>query len=211
MPPHDDSLEVASPVADQGEVAIGTLTRLIGQVDAGDKAAQEALYELVYDELRRVARNLPRRGNGDSLATTEVVHEFVGRMITDGRLGQMKNRRYFYAAAAGQMRRLLIDCWRKKRAQIRGGGRQREPIEPWLDELVDSTASRCGGDLEALDGALTRLKDDRPRQYEIVQLKFFAGLTNEQIARTLEVSIDTVKRDWRLARARLGASLCEIE
>jgi RNA polymerase sigma factor (TIGR02999 family) len=128
-------------------------------------------------------------------------------MLAKGRLGEMKNRRYFYAAAADQMRRLLIDHWRHKKSQAAGGHMKRQELDPWLDELTDSTAKRCGGDLEALDSALRRLKADRPRQYEIVQLKFFAGLTNEQVADTLGISIDTVKRDWKIARARLGACL----
>jgi RNA polymerase sigma factor (TIGR02999 family) len=192
-----------------GEPLAGTLTRLIDQIDAGDDAAQVALCELVYNELRAIGRRARRRGPGCSLATTDIVHEFLGGILAKGRLGQMKNRRYFYAAAANQMRRLLIDQWRLKHAKARGGDRQREALEPWLDEMVDSAASRCGGDLEALDAALTRLKDERPREYEIVQLKFFAGLTNEQIAKTIGISVDTVKRDWQRARARLGAMLID--
>jgi RNA polymerase sigma factor (TIGR02999 family) len=187
----------------------GAVTQLIGQIHTGNQAAQDKLCELVYDELRVIGRRMRRRSTGCSLATTDVVNDLLGRILADGRLGQMKNRRYLYAAAADQMRRLLIDRWRQKLAQIRGGDRQREELEPWLDELVDSASSRCGGDLEALDTALARLKQDRPRQYEIVQLKFFAGLTNKQIADTLEISIDTVKRDWKIARARLGASLSD--
>jgi RNA polymerase sigma factor (TIGR02999 family) len=192
-----------------GEAFAGTLTQLIRQIDDGDEAAQAALCDLVYKELRDIGRRARRRSLGCTLATTDIVHEFLGRVLAKGRLGQMKNRRYFYAAAADQMRRLLIDRWRLKRTKARGGDRHREELEPWLDELVDSAASRCGGDLESLDAALTQLREQRPRQYEIVQLKFFAGLTNEEIAKTLGVSVDTVKRDWQRARARLGACLCD--
>jgi RNA polymerase sigma factor (TIGR02999 family) len=190
-----------------GEVLAGTLTRLISQVDAGDETAQAKLCELVYNELQAIGRRQRRHHHDCSLATTDVVHDFLGRMLAKGRLGEMKNRRYFYAAAADQMRRLLIDHWRHKKSQAAGGHMKRQELDPWLDELTDSTAKRCGGDLEALDSALRRLKADRPRQYEIVQLKFFAGLTNEQVADTLGISIDTVKRDWKIARARLGACL----
>jgi RNA polymerase sigma factor (TIGR02999 family) len=207
MVPQAKNIDATPPYGDDN--AVGTFTRLIGRVDAGENGAQTELCELVYDELRGVARKLRRRSESDSLATTDVVHEFVGRLLADKRLGQMRNRRYFYAAATDQMRQLLIDHWRHNKAQKRGGNLQRENLDPWLDQLAHSTAIRCGGDLEALDAALAKLKHDRPRQFEIVQLKFFAGLTNEQVAETLEISVDTVKRDWKVARARLGALLSE--
>jgi RNA polymerase sigma factor (TIGR02999 family) len=191
-----------------GEALAGTLTRLIGQIDAGDLSAQAELCERVYDELRAIGQRIRRLGPNCSLATTDVVHEFLGRVLSDGRLGQMKNRRYFYAAAADQMRRLLIDHWRHKRTKKRGGHMQQHALDAWLDDLTDSAASRCAGDLELLDAALIRLKEQRPRQHEIVQLKFFAGLSNQQVAEMLDVSIDTVKRDWQKGRARLGACLC---
>src|SRR4051794_33260132 len=95
-----------------GEALAATLTQLIGKIDDGDEAAQSKLCELVYQELREVGQRARRRYAGCSLTTTEVVHEFLGRILADGRLGQMKNRRYFYAAAADQMRRLIIDHWR---------------------------------------------------------------------------------------------------
>lgn len=191
------------------EVLAGTLTQLIDQIDAGDERAQSEFCDLVYNELRSIGRRLRRRSGGCSLATTEVVHEFLGRILADGRLREMKNRRYFYAVAADQMRRLLIDHWRHKRTRAAGGHVQQAELDPWLDEMTDSAASRGGDDLEALNVALARLKIDRPRQHEIVQLKFFGGLTNEMIAETVNISIDTVKRDWTAARARLGAQLSE--
>jgi RNA polymerase sigma factor (TIGR02999 family) len=190
---------------DDPELA-GTLTRLIDQIDAGNAGARNEFCAQVYEALRRIGRHACRRPY-DSWAATDVVNEFFGHILADGRLGQMKNRRYFYAAAADQMRRLLIDHWRHKRTLREGGQMHREQLDPWLDALAESAAERGGGDLEALDGALAQLKIDRPRQHEIVQLKFFAGLTNEQIAEALDVSLDTVKRDWRAARARLGARL----
>jgi RNA polymerase sigma factor (TIGR02999 family) len=182
----------------------GLLTGLIERIGAGDGHAQTEFCRVVYDELRACARRL-RRGRGShTLATTDVVHECLGRLLEAGRLGGMKNRRYFYAAAADQMKRVLIDHWRRKRTNKAGGHLQRQPLDPWLDDLVDSTAARCGGDLEALDAALDQLKADRPRQYEIIQLRFFAGMAHEHIAETLGVSPDTVKRVWRISRARLG-------
>ncbi|MBX9790473.1 MAG: sigma-70 family RNA polymerase sigma factor [Pirellulales bacterium] len=191
----------------QAQDVSGTLTRLIGRIDAGEQAAYEQFCELVYGQLRVIARHRRRQMNVDSLVTTEVVQELFRRFLANGRLGQMKNRRYFYAAAADQMRRLLIDHLRHKQAESQGGKVKRVALDPWLDELTESAAARCGGDLEALDRALQRLRLERPRQHEIVQLRFFAGLTNQQIAEALGVSVDTVKRDWKVARARLGSQL----
>jgi RNA polymerase sigma factor (TIGR02999 family) len=201
--------EVGVGERDDSAELTGSVTRLIGQIDAGEPAAQAELCALVYDELRAIGRRMRRRHGDGALETTDIVHEFFGRVLADGRLGQMKNRRYFYAAAADQMRRILIDHWRHKKTQAAGGHLHRQPLEPWLDELTDSAAARSGGDLVALDEALMRLKADRPRQHEVAQLKFFAGLTNEDVAKVLDVSIDTVKRDWQLARARLGALMGE--
>ena len=196
-------------MGDDGTPLEGTVTRLIGQIEAGDGAAQAELCDLVYKELRAIGRRMRRNRADCSLATTDVVHEFLGGFLAKGRLGQMKNSRYFYATAADQMRRILIDHWRHKRTRLDGGRLKREQLDPWLDELAESAAARCGGDLDTFDTALARLRADRPRQHEVVQLKFFAGLTNEQIARSLEVSVDTVKRDWKIARARLGACLSD--
>jgi RNA polymerase sigma factor (TIGR02999 family) len=192
-----------------GEAFAGTLTRLLSQVDAGDRAAQDQFCEIVYNELLAIGRRMRRRSPGCSLATTDVVHEFLVHILADSRLGQMKNHRYFYAAAADQMRRLLVDHWRCQQTQIDGGRLQREGLDAWVNELTTSVASRCGGDLEALEAALTRIQRARPRQYEVVQLKFFVGLTNQQVAEALDISIDTVKRDWQIARARIGAYLVD--
>jgi RNA polymerase sigma factor (TIGR02999 family) len=191
------------------EPLAGTLTQLIGQVDAGDEQAQAALCDLVYGELRNIGRRARSRSPSCSLATTDIVQEFFGSILANGRLGQMKNRRYFFTAAAGQMRRLIIDHWRHKKTEIAGGKLKRVELDPWLDDIMQSAASRCGGDLEALNAALVKLQHDRPREHEIVQLKFFAGLTNEQTATTLGISVDTVKRDWQRARARIGAQLTD--
>jgi RNA polymerase sigma factor (TIGR02999 family) len=192
-----------------GDQPPGTLTRLIDQIDAGDSAAQDEFCELVYRELQEIAARVKRRHDAGSWATSDVVHEFVGQMLTRGRLGQMKNSSYFYAVAADQMGRLLIDHWRRKKRIKRGGRLERVELGPWLDEVTDSAAARAGGDLDALDQALAQLKRDRPQQHRIVMLKFFAGLTNEQVAELLGISIDKVKRDWKIAKARLGARLSD--
>ena len=141
-----------------------------------------------------------RRSAGCSLATTDIVNDFLGGILAKGRLGEMKNRRYFYATATDQMRCLLIDRWRHKQAQCVVAIASAETWNHGSMSLSIAAASRCGGDLEALDAALASLKQDRPRQFEIVQLKFFAGLANVQFAQILEVSIDTIKRDWEIAR-----------
>lgn len=186
----------------------GTLTHLLGRVDGGDAQAESQICELVYGELRRIAGLLHGRYKSESLATTEIVNEFFIHILSDDRLGQMKNRRYFYGAAAQQMRRIIIDHWRRTNNQAHGGHLNRVDFNPELNILVDTTLARCG-DLDALEHALKQLDRDRPRQFQIVQLKFFAGLNNEQIAEALDVSVETVKRDWKLARARLGVLLKE--
>jgi RNA polymerase sigma factor (TIGR02999 family) len=185
----------------------GTVTRLIAKIEAGDEEAHNQLCELVYGQLRVIARRFRHRMNVHSCETTEVVHELVGGFMAGDRFGKMKNRRYFYAAAADQIRRLLIEHLRRRARKTAGGHLRRVALEPWLDELRESTEVRCGSDMESLDLALTRLKKERPRQHLIVQLKFFAGLTNAQIADSLNVSVDTIKREWRVTRAWLGSRL----
>jgi RNA polymerase sigma factor (TIGR02999 family) len=182
--------------------AIGELTMLIDRMDHGDDQAHSEFCERVYEELRVVARGLRTKMHVDAMETTDVVQDLFGRWLQGARLSQMKNRRYFYAAAADQMRRMLIDHIRHRATQAAGGG-HKQVNDPHLDALAESTSSQCGGDLEAMNAALEKLKADDARLYEVVRLKFFAGLTVEQIAESLGVSTDTVKRCWREARERL--------
>jgi RNA polymerase sigma-70 factor (ECF subfamily) len=188
--------------------AVSMLTMLIDRIDQGDDDAHAEFCERVYDELRVVARGLRSRLHIDAMETGDVVQDLFGKWLQDARLGQMKNRRYFYAAAADQMRRLLIDHLRHRATQVAGGGLKRAD-DAALDALAESTASHCGGDFDGMDAALEKLKAHDERMYQVVRLKFFGGLTVEQIAESLGVSVDTVKRDWRAAREELRRHLKE--
>jgi RNA polymerase sigma-70 factor, ECF subfamily len=185
---------------------VGELTLLIDRIERGDVQAQAEFCQRVYDELRAVAHRLCGRFRIDALETTDVVQDLFGQWLRDGRLSQMKNRRYFYAAAADQMRRILIDHLRRNATQAAGGRMKRADFDVAIDALVESTSSQCG-DLEMMDAALDRLKERSPRAYDIVRMKFFAGMTIEQIADTLGVSVDIVKRQWQQARERLKLDL----
>lgn len=185
----------------------GEITELILKIDAGVESAREELCNLVYDELKQVARGLLKRGNYESLDSTDVVHNLFEKMFRKGQLGDLKNRRYFYTTATDLMRKLLIDHWRHGQTKAAGGHLKRNDLDMLLDQLVNSVETRSGGDVEALNTQLVLLQQERPRQFEVVQLRFYGGLTIEQTAEVLEVSVDTVKRDWKLARAKLHARL----
>jgi RNA polymerase sigma factor (TIGR02999 family) len=201
---HQKAPPMESPNASN---SVGELTVLIDRIERGDAQAQAEFCQRVYDELRAVAHRLCGRLRVDALETTDVVQDLFGQWLRDGRLCEMKNRRYFYAAAADQMRRILIDHLRRNATQAAGGRMKRADLDAAIDALIQSTSSQCGGDLEMMNAALDRLKEQSPRAYEIVRMKFYAGMTIEQIAETLGVSVDIVKRQWKQARERLKLDL----
>jgi RNA polymerase sigma factor (TIGR02999 family) len=161
----------------------------------GDEAARERLMPLVFDELRRIARRyLDREGREHTLQPTALVNELYLKLI-DRRRVQWKNRAQFFGVAAEMMRRILVDYARGRLTQKRG----REYVSVPLEE------SRVGAEeqdfeLVALDDALKTLAELDPRQAKVVELRFFAGLTHEEIGEVLEISATTVKREWRTAR-----------
>jgi RNA polymerase sigma-70 factor, ECF subfamily len=178
------------------------ITRLLLEWRNGSERALEELMPLVYAELRRRARNYMRRQSpGHTLQTTGLVNEAYMRLVDSNRVN-WQDRNHFFAVSAQLMRRILVDFARKKNSQKRGG----DQILVTLDERVDKAAEN-GLDLVGLDDALTRLAEFSPRQSRIVELRYFAGLTEEQIADTLEISSRTVRRDWNLARAWLFREL----
>ncbi len=181
----------------------GELTLLIDRMDRGDAAAHAEFCEQVYAGLRDVAHRMRSRIRVDSLESADLVQDLFGAWLRDARLSQMKNRRYFYKAAADQIHRMLVDHVRHKATRAAGGQMNRVDGDACLDALAESTTSRCGGNLESINAALDKLKTEDSQLHEIVRLKFFAGMTIEQIAETREVSVDTVKRHWRQARDRL--------
>lgn len=178
------------------------ITQLLLEWRNGSERALEDLMPLVYSELRRMARNYMRRQSpGHTLQTTALVNEAYMRLVDSNRVN-WQDRNHFFAVSAQLMRRILVDFARKKNSQKRGG----DQIMVTLDERVDKAAEN-GLDLVGLDEALTRLSEFSPRQSRIVELRYFAGLTEEQIADTLEISSRTVRRDWNLARAWLFREL----
>lgn len=173
------------------------ITRLLALWQHGDGPALEALVPLVYQELHRLA-GVYMRGErpGHSLQTTALVNEAYLRLRkADGIRWQ--NRAHFYAVAARTMRRVLVDFARARRQQKRDGGQQVD-----LDEVLTISADRSA-DFVALDDALRALATLDRRQSEIVELRFFGGLTDAEIAEVLHVSPRTVSREWSAARAWL--------
>jgi len=174
------------------------LTQLLIDWGNGRQDALEQLFPLVYQELRRMAHRYMRRERpGHSLQTTAVVHEAYLRLI-DQKHVQWQNRAHFFAIAAQMMRRILITHAQSHAYAKRGGG----TIKVSLDEAAILSRERAG-ELIALDEALTGLTAIDPRRSQVVELRFFGGLSNEEIAEVLKTSPNTVIRDWNVAKAWL--------
>jgi RNA polymerase sigma-70 factor, ECF subfamily len=178
------------------------ITQLLIGWGKGDERALERLMPLVYSELRRMAGNFMRRQSpGHTLQATALVNEAYMRLIDSSRVN-WQSRTHFFAICAQLMRRILVDFARKKNSLKRGGDR----VQITLSERVEQPIEKQE-DLVSLDEALDRLAEFSPRQARIVELRYFAGLTDEQIAETLEISSRTVRRDWSVARAWLYREL----
>jgi RNA polymerase sigma-70 factor, ECF subfamily len=177
------------------------VTALLVRWSNGEDVARDQLIEVVYRELHRLARGyLQRERRGHSLAPTGLVHEAYLRLV-DQHAVQWQSRAHFFAIAAHVMRRVLVDHARAHGAAKRGGG----AVVPLED--VDAATAAPEVDLLALDSALDKLGALDPRQKQIVELRFFGGLTVEETAAVLDVAAITVKRDWALARAWLFREL----
>lgn len=178
------------------------VTRLLRAWSDGDETALERLVPLIEDELRRLARAyMARERKGHTLQATALVNEVFLRFPAAGRL-RWQDRAHFIAVAARLMRRVLIDHARVRGSRKRGGGAQRIT----LDENV-LTAREPSIDVVAVDRALDAFAKVDPRKSQVVELRFFGGLSLEEIADVLHVSVETVKRDWRLARLWLSRAL----
>jgi RNA polymerase sigma factor (TIGR02999 family) len=186
----------------------GEVTALLAAWSAGDRGALERLVPLVYDELRRIAaRALRREAAGHTLQATELVHEAFLKLIgapADGRgRGKFCNGEQFYAVAAQAMRRILVDHARERDAQKRGGGAR----ELQLDEAVAVAGPTGDAAVLAVDAALDTLGRVDPPLARIVELKFFGGLSLDEIAALLDVSPSTAWREWSAAKAWLQREL----
>ena len=179
------------------------VTRLLQRWGDGDRAALDELVPLVYDRLRRLAHDRRRdERSGHSLNTTGLVHEAYLKLV-DVRQARFQDRAHFLAMASRVMRRVLVDHARARLAEKRGGGADPVVLDddlPWLTE--EGTAS-----IMELDAALERLAAVDPRRSEIVEHRYFGGLSLEETAEAMDLSLATVKRDLRFARAWLAAEL----
>jgi RNA polymerase sigma factor (TIGR02999 family) len=174
------------------------VTRLLVDWRNGDQGALEQLIPLVHEELRRVARrHMAHERVGHTLQATALVNEAYVRLI-DIRQVNWQDRAHFFAMSSRLMRRILVDFARSKGYQKRGGGAQKVS----LDEALIVSAEP-GADLVALDGALEALAVFDARKAHVVEMRFFGGLSVEETAEALKVSVDTVMRDWKLAKAWL--------
>lgn len=180
------------------------VTRLLLSWREGDAEAPERLMPLVYEELRRLARDYLRRERGDhTLQATALVHEAYLRLVDDKAVN-WQSRAHFYGIAARLMRRILVDHARAHNAEKRGG------LAPKFS-LDEARALACEGtaDLLAVDGALKDFAELYPRKGEVVELKFFGGLETREISELLHVSEKTVLRDWSFAKLWLCRALSE--
>ena len=177
------------------------VTRLVQAARLGDQTAVDSLFGVVYEELRRLARVVRRGRAGETLNTTALVHEVYFKLVPSGNLSA-NDRAHFFRIVARAMRQVLVDAAEKRTAQKRGGG---APAITFNDRVHSSPIE--AEKLMALEEALRRLEEVAPRQAQIVECRFFAGLSVEETAAAVGVSEPTLKRDWRAARAWLSTAL----
>ncbi|MGD8414994.1 MAG: sigma-70 family RNA polymerase sigma factor [Candidatus Latescibacterota bacterium] len=178
------------------------ITLLLGQLSDGKRDAVDQLMPLVYEQLQAMAKRQMRSERANhTLNSTALVHEAYLKLVDQTRV-TWQNRAHFFAVAAQAMRRILVNYANRRLAAKRGGGQIVATFND--DQVVRETRA---DELVALDAALEELGRLDERQSKVVELRFFAGLTQEETAEVLGVSVPTVRRDWRLARAWLGRHL----
>jgi len=180
------------------------VTHILNAIERGEARAVDELLPAVYDELRRLAAwKLSREKPGQTLQATALVHEAYIRLVGE-EAQNWRSRTHFFSAAAEAMRRILVDNARRKKSLRHGGKHQRVKLE---DE--DIAIEGCSEDIVALDEALCELAESEKMKADLVKLRYFAGLSMEQAAEVLGLSLTTAKRHWRYARAwlysRIGA------
>jgi RNA polymerase sigma-70 factor, ECF subfamily len=182
------------------------VTQLLIDWSKGDRKALDELMPLVYDELRRLAsRRMARERRDHTLQTSALINEAYLRLVDQSDL-QWQNRAHFFAVAAQVMRHILIDHARSYGYAKRGAGAKKVP----LDEAAVFTEQRAA-EFVALDGALEKLAAVDPRRSQVVELRFFGGLSIEETAEVLKISEPTVQREWRAAKAWLNRFLSKSE
>jgi RNA polymerase sigma factor (TIGR02999 family) len=184
------------------------ISRLLKAWRTGDQTALDRLTPMVYDELRRMARRYMRRERaGNTLQTTALVHEAYLRLV-DAKSVEVKDRVHFFALSAAMMRRILVDGARARASAKRGGqvehAAHSEAVN--LDDIADNVSQKSA-ELLALDEALQDLSRLDPRKARVIELRFFGGLSVDETAEVLNISPQSVMRDWKLARAWLNREL----
>ena len=175
------------------------VTQILGQIENGDGQAAEKLLPLVYDELRKLAaEKMAHEKPGQTLQATALVHEAYLRLVDVEKAQHWNSRGHFFCAAAEAMRRILVERARHKRTERAGGKLRRIELAN-----VEPLTTGPKLDLLALDDALARLQAKDARKAELVKLRFFAGLTNEQAAAALGIAVSTADADWSYAKSWL--------
>jgi RNA polymerase sigma factor (TIGR02999 family) len=182
---------------------MGDVTYILSAIEGGDLQAAEKILPLVYQELRRLAaQRLAREDPGQSLQSSDLVHEAYLRLVGEGAQTHWDSRAHFFAAAAEAMRRILVESARRKNRRKHGGGRLCVDLD-----AADFLEKGPSEDLEDLDEALNKLAEEDPAKAELVKLRFFAGLSMPEIAGVMKISLATVERHWTYARTWLYAEL----
>jgi RNA polymerase sigma factor (TIGR02999 family) len=179
------------------------ITRLLLDIDKGDKSAIEQLFPVVYNQLRRMSENqLRKERKNHTINTTALIHEVYIKIAGKDEI-DIKNRSNFFAIAAKCMRDILVDYARRRKAAKRGGDKTIITLNE--QELKREIRAE---ELIVLDDVLDELQNEMPRVSKVVEMKFFAGLSYAEIAEALSVSVPTVRRDWQFAQAWLSKALC---
>lgn len=189
------------------ETPPGEVTRLLSAWQKGDPAASDRLLPLVYQELRRMAkRHMNHQQGGQTLQTTALIHEAYLRLVGQPGSKHWESRSHFFAVSSQAMRHILVDYARARLSAKRGGGAQAVSLDAAALVSVDRAA-----ELVALDDALEELKTLHPRQCRVVECRHFGGLTVDETAKVLQVSPETIMRDWKMAKAWLYRALSNGE
>lgn len=186
---------------------MGEITKILNEIETGDRKAASELLPLVYAELRKLARARMRAERADhTLQATALVHEAYLRLVDVGRVERWESRSHFFAAAAEAMRRILVDHARGKATQKRGGN-----LSHWDIDSVDLASTISNEELLVLDEAVGELERVDSVAAQLVQLRYFAGLRIDQAAEAIGVSAATAYRHWSYARAWLHSRLIDEE
>ncbi|MHB0959624.1 MAG: ECF-type sigma factor [Pirellulaceae bacterium] len=185
--------------------AMCDVTRILGQIESGDPSAAEQLLPLVYEELRKLAAaKMAHERPGQTLQATALVHEAYIRLVDTETAQHWDSRRHFFAAAGEAMRRILVEQARRKTGPRNGGTYRRVELSS-----VETEWPAPRPDLLALNESLEKLERQDPRAAQLVKLRFFVGMTNDQAAQSLGISAATAKTDWAYAKCWLRAELLD--